>query len=141
MLPNANSGLMGRLQSFLPQMEAANKHISSAQTIDDDMVKVGGAADDSDGSDNNEDTKDSDTPNNNSADVGKIELTVALGDFSNSLLSKMEEGETIKPPVQTDEGEDAPRDDKTKSFLKRELASISKSDSSPKKKPLIEFVE
>ena len=144
MLPSANSGLMSRLYTFMPKMEEANKTLDSVKPIDGDMIKLANKTHESDSDSDSEPKKNAATADDDGGDgEPRIELMVALGDFSDSLLAKMEDGDTSQVTAQLQDG-DGDGDSTTKSFLKRELASTAKTDSysaSPKKKPLIEFVD
>lgn len=152
MLPNANSALMSRLSAFMPKMEEANKSLASAKRIDEDMIKLANKGDDSDSDDSDSDSEPKKDAADDAGDSGpQIELTVAMGDFGESLLAKMEDGDPsqVAAHLQKDGNDDGDGDgdakSTTKSFLKRELAAppaTADSDSaSPKKKPLIEFVD
>ncbi|GMI18568.1 hypothetical protein TrLO_g8949 [Triparma laevis f. longispina] len=135
-----NSDLMSRLQSFLPAMAAANENLADAEVIDGDCVKLSNPnEDDTSSSTSTNDNGDTFTSNDTSQ---RIELTVALGDFNDSAIAKMEDGDTSQHThhTLTSDANDSP----AKSFLKRELGELGKQNDdepSPKKKPLIEFVD
>lgn len=138
-----NSDLMSRLQSFLPAMAAANENLADAEVIDGDCVKLSNPNDDdASSSTSTNDNGDTFTSNDTSQ---RIELTVALGDFSDSAIAKMEDGDTSQHTrhTLTSDANDSP----AKSFLKRELGELGElgkqndDEPSPKKKPLIEFVD
>ena len=154
LVQTSNSDLMSRLQSFLPEMAAANENLDDAEVIDGDCVKLsppkekGDRNSDSDSDDNGNGDGESADPNANddeSPSSGqRIELTVALGDFSESAIAKMEDGEA--PPSSRARLSSDASDSPMKNFLKRELTSTGQgqitSEVLPKKKkPLIEFVD